>query len=437
MDTSLLVPLLGSSLLLYRAFLRSNLLRSRTVEKEFLRAVSLRWQSNPDHLQVNAAGRNIASASVVPVSTLCPDSTCEAPPLPIGAVPAQLWQKLLWRTPPDVSTKYTQTVGDRVKSAHVIGSTTQAGAFAASNTSTAQVGVMWFAPYTHYPAHTHAAHEFFHIISGSAEFTKGDQQETWQLGEANDFFFHAAGQSNALKTQAEPLVVLFYWSRAGQHCFAPIESAEDALKGSYNDITKTIAYYDTLAVEYTEVVVHKWGYTMPIDVVQFCTTQLKIPPSAKVLDLGCGSGLVGLEFKKSGYNALTGIDLSTVSLKVAKQRNLLYQRLLVGDLSCDLIESGVLPREGMFDVIVCVGTTTYLAPSVLQGWIKLIRPGGWIVLTHKTVVSEIWEPMQKELVEKGELEHVRTSPELNYLPGFAVDSNENGKAKIYGFRRPK
>jgi predicted TPR repeat methyltransferase len=214
-----------------------------------------------------------------------------------------------------------------------------------------------------------------------------------------------------------------------------VETEEDLLKGAYDNLDNTRAYYDHLSQKYDEVVVKKWGYNMPSCVAKMCVEVLRIPLSARVLDLGCGSGLVGAELQKHGYNAFTGVDISEASLRIAKGRNV-YVRLKVGNLSECLVPK-VLPRESMFNLLVCVGTTSYLSPDVLNGWSRLVRPGGILVLTHKTEVWKIWEPIQNELVRRGILEHVITSEEMLYLPGFSVNSRENERAKIYAFRRPK
>jgi len=221
-----------------------------------------------------------------------------------------------------------------------------------------------------------------------------------------------------------------------QRARTQVSKEEEGLQGSYNDLNKTVEYYDQLATDYDTVVVEKWGYKMPKKVAAMCANELQVPLTAKLLDLGCGSGLVGVEMRKLGYTGtMTGVDMSKTSLDVSKKRNI-YQRLQVGNLSESLVPS-VVPREGMFDLAMCVGTTSYLSPEVLAGWSKLIRPGGLIVLTHKTEVWKKWEPIQDGLVKDGILEHVMTSKELLYLPGFSSEGrNLNERAKIYCFRRP-
>lgn len=211
-----------------------------------------------------------------------------------------------------------------------------------------------------------------------------------------------------------------------------VETEEEKLKGAYNNLGKTTAYYDDLAGKYDEVVVEAWGYKMPFEVAKLCATVLDAHIlNPQFLDLGCGSGLVAVELKKLGYNTFTGIDISQKSLDIARERGI-YLSLLDGNLSQSLVPK-VLPREGMFDVLTCVGTTSYLDPEVLSHWSKLIKPGGLIVLTHKTETWKKWEPVQEQFVLDGTLEHMMTSQEMLYLPGF---KSMDDRAKIYVFRRP-
>ena len=212
------------------------------------------------------------------------------------------------------------------------------------------------------------------------------------------------------------------------------ETEEEKLKGAYNNLGKTTAYYDDLADKYDEVVVKDWGYKMPFEVAKLCATVLDGVhiSDPQFLDLGCGSGLVAVELKKLGYTTFTGIDISQKSLNIARERGI-YLRLLDGNLSQSLVPN-VLPQEGMFDVLTCVGTTSYLDPEVLSHWSKLVKPGGLIVLTHKTETWIKWEPVQDQFVLDGTLEHVLTSEEMLYLPGF---KSMDDRAKIYVFRRPQ
>ena len=47
-------------------------------------------------------------------------------------------------------------------------------------------------------------------------------------------------------------------------------------------------------------------------------------------------------------------------------------------------------KDGAFDALLCVGTTTYLKPDVLEDWARVLTPGGVMLFTHKTAVWPLW-----------------------------------------------
>ena len=99
------------------------------------------------------------------------------------------------------------------------------------------------------------------------------------------------------------------------------------------------------------------------------------------------------------------------------------------------LSAGALPfDDATFDAVVCVGTSTYLAPAALDEWLRVVRPGGLIGVTHKTAVWPLWEPRQEELCRSGRWREASLSPPLPYLPGFD-ESARRERAKVYFYRR--
>jgi predicted TPR repeat methyltransferase len=93
----------------------------------------------------------------------------------------------------------------------------------------------------------------------------------------------------------------------------------------------------------------------------------------RVLDVACGTGMVGQALAGQGYRHLTGLDLSQVMLDAAGRKGL-YARLVTGDVAA-------APALGRFDVVVCAGALTLghlgvAALEVLVGWLE---PGGLLV----------------------------------------------------------
>jgi len=212
--------------------------------------------------------------------------------------------------------------------------------------------------------------------------------------------------------------------------------AKDPSIMAYNDTINTLAkedpekYYNNMADNYEETV-RDWGYNMPQVVAntleRFLLDDGVDVPSVKVLDLGCGDGLVGVELYKRSITKITGADISANMLAKANQRGV-YSAILKRDLN----EPLSLP-EDRWDVITCVGTTTYLNPEILADWLKAVRVGGLIVFTTKKSFVEVWEKQSVELQESGKWEKVWISDPLPYLPNLR--SFELEFAKIYVYRK--
>ncbi|CAH0027512.1 unnamed protein product [Clonostachys rhizophaga] len=107
----------------------------------------------------------------------------------------------------------------------------------------------------------------------------------------------------------------------------------------------------------------------------------------KVLDAGCGTGLVGACLAQSalaGRFVLDGLDLSPGMLAAARQKGV-YRELEEANLN-----ERIRKPDGSYDLIVCVGTLTvgHVGPGVLREFARVAAPSGLIVAT---VHSSIWE----------------------------------------------
>jgi predicted TPR repeat methyltransferase len=118
----------------------------------------------------------------------------------------------------------------------------------------------------------------------------------------------------------------------------------------------------------------------------------------RVLDAGCGTGLVGEALYKLGYSSLDAIDLSKDMLKNADKKNL-YQRLMIQDMNQKLD----IP-DNTYDATICVGTFTYahVGPHVLEELVRVTRPGGYISFTIRDGVFQEYGYRDKMLEMEAE-----------------------------------
>ncbi|CAI6099882.1 unnamed protein product [Clonostachys chloroleuca] len=148
-------------------------------------------------------------------------------------------------------------------------------------------------------------------------------------------------------------------------------------------------FYDEWADAY-ETDNNGLGYASPrrtVEVILKNVTGDAHDAKLKVLDAGCGTGLVGACLAQSalaGQFVLDGLDLSPGMLAAARQKGV-YRELEEANLN-----ERIKKPDGSYDLVVCVGTLTvgHVGPGVLREFARVAAPLGLIVAT---VHSSIWE----------------------------------------------
>ena len=99
--------------------------------------------------------------------------------------------------------------------------------------------------------------------------------------------------------------------------------------------------------------------------------------------LGCGTGLVGVELKKYGYNNFDGADLSQKLLDLVPKG--LYQNLSKVDLNQSLDI-----KDNLYEAVLCVGTFTFghVKPPALDEFIRITKNKGLLCFTINEGIYE-------------------------------------------------
>ena len=157
------------------------------------------------------------------------------------------------------------------------------------------------------------------------------------------------------------------------------------LEGAYALETPAdnLAYYRDFAGHYDASFADALGYVYPGAVAAALLAVLpKTMPSdnqqGRILDVGCGTGLVGEHLRKARPDLIIdGVDISPEMLQVAAQKNL-YDRLIETDLTAD-IKAGLASD---YAAIISAGTFTHghLGPEPIAGLLDHCRAGACAII---------------------------------------------------------
>lgn len=128
--------------------------------------------------------------------------------------------------------------------------------------------------------------------------------------------------------------------------------------------------YSELAAEYEQVMRDELRYTAYAEVPRRVIKSIGPRPHAKILDVGCGTGLSSLPFMAQGWD-VTGLDGSRAMVRKA-------QRLPYANLIRQDVESPWQVDDSSFDAAVLIGVLEYIEdPAALfrQAHKKLVDGG--------------------------------------------------------------
>lgn len=153
------------------------------------------------------------------------------------------------------------------------------------------------------------------------------------------------------------------------------------LKDAKNDNRLTEVYRDW-AKKYDYDNDHVLGTVSQPKSVNLLSTRLKAK-TAKIIDVGCGTGLVGEKLKAKDFIYFDGIDISKDMLSIAKSRG--YRNLFLGSLNKQL---PVL--DDAYDAAMCIGVFTHghVSSDRFNELCRIVKPGGYVCFTINEGVFE-------------------------------------------------
>jgi 2-polyprenyl-6-hydroxyphenyl methylase/3-demethylubiquinone-9 3-methyltransferase len=130
----------------------------------------------------------------------------------------------------------------------------------------------------------------------------------------------------------------------------------------------------------------------------------------KVLDIGCGGGILAESMAKAGAK-VTGLDMAEASLEVAKLHGL--ESGVKVEYVCATAEEFAAQHKGSFDVVTCMEMLEHVPDptSVVRACAELVKPGGHVFFStlNRNIKSYLMGIVGAEyvlkLVPKGTHDH--------------------------------
>ncbi len=146
---------------------------------------------------------------------------------------------------------------------------------------------------------------------------------------------------------------------------------------------KSRALYRDWAQTYDETMLQGLHYQSPQTVARLLAAHLP-DRQAAVLDIGCGTGLLGQGLAEHGFGTIDGLDVSPEMMQVAQRRGV-YRRFIEADLNLPL----AIP-DASYGGASCCGTFTHghVGAGCLDELFRVLRSGAPFAFTVKLEVFD-------------------------------------------------
>lgn len=203
-----------------------------------------------------------------------------------------------------------------------------------------------------------------------------------------------------------------------------MDKVDQRLSAVYNSDKNKEAVYDKWAKNYESDLVDDLNYVAHVDTATIFSELIK-SKDARILDVACGTGLVGEELQKLGYRNVDGTDFSNEMLKISKCRNV-YNALFQHDFTQPPAD------PGQYDAVICVGMFSFSVPRIshMINVVNMASPGSLCVIT---VNGAAWK--EKNLAAEVQTESERHGFSVQQMLSAGYIENEGIDAKVLVIKR--
>ena len=170
--------------------------------------------------------------------------------------------------------------------------------------------------------------------------------------------------------------------------------------------------YDQWAKDYDSDLENEFGWRGPQAAAEVSARH--VSKDARILDAGCGTGLVGVELARLGYGRLVAMDLSLGMLEESRKKDVYqeFHQMTMG-------EALAFPSAA-FAAVISVGVLTvgHATASSLDELVRVTEPGGHVAFSLRPDVYETagFKEKQASLEASGKWQLVETTEKFQALP---------------------
>jgi predicted TPR repeat methyltransferase len=168
-----------------------------------------------------------------------------------------------------------------------------------------------------------------------------------------------------------------------------------AMRGAVRDL------FDECAPDFEASMLNNLNYRGHMQVREVAELTWTGPRTGLIVaDLGCGTGLVGAQFKDwTAGGRLDGVDFAPRMLDEARKHGI-FDNLILGDLEPFLNEGAA-----QYDLVVTADTMIYFGDltGVFAGVAKRLKPGGQFIFSLEAKHGEGWEETPKHRFRHSEV----------------------------------
>eukprot|EP00483_Globobulimina_turgida_P001637 UN01639 len=195
-------------------------------------------------------------------------------------------------------------------------------------------------------------------------------------------------------------------------------------KGSAKD------FYNEWAAEYQDSICNM-GWDPPEKCIEYFLKNNTNKNTPKILDICCGSGLVGQSLQKQcTYDyELYGCDIAPNMIKETKKLNIYTA---VEEMDFNSFPYNIYATDS-FDTVICSGALSYCEDmkSFLDECIRITRYKGLIVISHREDLMKQHSNLFEDLINEKKIIQVDNATNLDYIPNSQYYKDENILYQVY------